>query len=58
MATSLKLEKMDRPELAKHDSSILGKFFLLIKFLYFDECVYIFRSRLYYGLYGFDGILY
>jgi hypothetical protein len=34
-AASLQLEKVDRPELAKHDSSILGKFFFVNQFLYF-----------------------
>ncbi len=27
MTTSLQIKKPDQPELAKHDSSILGKFF-------------------------------
>jgi hypothetical protein len=29
MAASMQIEKVDRPELAKHDSSILGKFFFI-----------------------------
>lgn len=34
MAASLQIEKVDRPELAKHDSSVLGKSFLNHSFLY------------------------
>ncbi len=56
MATSFQIEKLDRPELAKHDSSILGKF-LFINF-YEYMYIYIFRSRICNGLYGFNGILY
>ncbi len=33
-AATLQLDKVDRPELAKHDSSILGKFFFLNEFSY------------------------
>ena len=41
MAAALQVEKMDRPELAKHDSSILGKFSSSLKILFTSVCVYL-----------------
>lgn len=42
MLASLQIEKVNRPELAKHDSSILGKFFFNNSFLHTskDFCEY------------------
>jgi hypothetical protein len=42
MAAALQIEKLDRPELAKHDSSILGKFSLKKKFALITLRLYIY----------------
>jgi hypothetical protein len=56
MAAALHVEKPDQPQLAKHDSSILGKILLKKKLFYIN-----FRQIRFgfcYGLYGFNGKLY
>ena len=40
MAASLQIEKVNRPELAEHDSSVLGKFFFNNSFLYTSKDSY------------------
>ncbi len=57
MASSLQITKADRPELAKHDASILGKYFSRKKKFFYIN-LFILRSCICNGLHWFNDIIY